>query len=125
MSGAFCGATVTPASRTVLVFFFASLILSLSHAALSAVLAVAPALLGEQLGSAACGTLFIAWVVSSLVASYYMRVLKTPRRALLVGLAGNVIYLSGTCAAAYFDGGGRGGLWVAGSRRPPLVIRVE
>ena len=67
MSGAFCGATVTPASRTVLVFFFASLILSLSHAALSAVLAVAPALLGEQLGSAACGTLFIAWVVSSLV----------------------------------------------------------
>jgi hypothetical protein len=90
---------------TVLSFFFASLILSLSHAALAAVLAVAPALLGERLGSVACGTLFVAWVLSSLVAPYYMRILRTPRRALLTGLAGNVCYLGGMCAACYFYSG--------------------
>ena len=90
---------------TVLSFFFASLILSLSHAALAAVLAVAPALLGERLGSVACGTLFVAWVLSSLVAPYYMRILRTPRRALLIGLAGNVCYLGGMCAACYFYSG--------------------
>eukprot|EP00900_Chrysochromulina_parva_P001814 jgi/Chrpa1/11633/Chrysochromulina_OHIO_Genome00023961-RA len=89
----------------VLSFFFASLILSLSHAALAAVLAVAPALLGERLGSVACGTLFVAWVLSSLVAPYYMRILRTPRRALLTGLAGNVCYLGGMCAACYFYSG--------------------
>ena len=90
---------------TVLSFFFASLILSLSHAALAAVLAVAPALLGERLGSVACGTLFVAWVLSSLVAPYYMRILRTPRRALLTGLAGNVCYLGGMCVACYYCSG--------------------
>ena len=90
---------------TVLSFFFASLILSLSHAALAAVLAVAPALLGERLGSVACGTLFVAWVLSSLVAPYYMRILRTPRRALLTGLAGNVCYLGGMCVACYYYSG--------------------
>ena len=90
-------------SSIIWTFFNASLCLSLSHAAVSAVLAIAPASLGEQLGSAACGALFVAWVASSFVASCYMRLLGSPRTALLAGLGCNVLYLGGTCAASYLS----------------------
>ena len=75
-------------------FAVAGLLISSSHACLATVLIFSSPVLGEHLGGLAAAILYTAWVGSCLLAPYYMPWLGSTRRALIVGLWGNAIYLA-------------------------------
>ena len=75
-------------------FFFVSLIIASSHSCIVTVLVLSAPVLGEHLGGVAAAGLYVSWVGSCLLAPFYMPILRTPRRALLVGLFGNASYLA-------------------------------
>ena len=82
-------------ARSIIVrFCWVSLIISSSHSCIVTVLTLSAPTLGEHLGGGAASALYICWVISCVLAPYYMPIIGTTRRALLCGLCGNALYLS-------------------------------
>ena len=86
--------TNTVARSLIIRFCWVSLIISSSHSCIVTVLTLSAPTLGEHLGGGAASALYVCWVISCLLAPYYMPIVGTTRRALLCGLCGNALYLT-------------------------------